>query len=83
MLALSYNPFLPLAYPSRALCFCRSQASMFSALTKNGRRIVELLFFSELIADSILLKHSKSALSSGSIGTASLQGKCSSPGVAH
>ena len=40
---------------------CSSLAETFSTWTKNGRRLVELLFFSVVVTDSILIKRSNSA----------------------
>ena len=63
-----------LVFLSWALRRCRSPANIFSTLTKNGRRLAELLFFSVLIADSIRLKQSESAFYSGSTDIDSLSG---------
>ena len=58
LLILFFNLVCFLVFVSRALRRCRSPANMFSTLTKNGRRLAELPFFSVLIADSIRLQQS-------------------------
>ena len=65
LLTLFFNLVFFLVFLSRALA-CRSPVNIFSTLTRNGRSLAELLFFSELIADSIRLKQSKSDFHSGS-----------------
>ena len=81
LLTLFFNLVCFLVFLSRALRRCRSPANIFSTLTKNGRRLAELLFFSVLIADSIQLKQSRSAFNSRLTDIDSLSGIDSTSGV--
>ena len=52
LLTFFFNLVCFLVFLSRTLRRWGSLANIFSTLTKNGRRLAELLFFSVLIADS-------------------------------